>query len=92
MNGAKLNSLNQSQYTDPLIPKSQSMTVQPGCVVRIHGRADAPASDALYEVVSVEEDDLRCWVRRWPHPRRATAPFAVPLSQLEGPLRQEARS
>ena len=40
------------------------MTVQPGCVVRIHGRADAPASDA---------------------------PFAVPLSQLEGPLRQEAR-
>jgi|LauGreDrversion2_6_1035139.scaffolds.fasta_scaffold52784_2 hypothetical protein len=72
------------------------MTVQPGCVVRIHGRADAPASDdlsdALYEVVSVEEDDLRCWVRRWPHPRKASAPFAVPLSQLEGPLRQEART
>jgi hypothetical protein len=42
-------------------------------------------------VVTVEEDDLRCWVRRWPHPRKATAPFAVPLSQLEGPLRQEAR-
>jgi hypothetical protein len=68
------------------------MTVQPGCVVRIHGRADAPASDSLYEVVSVEEDDLRCWVRRWPHPRKASAPFAVPLSQLEGPLRQEART
>jgi len=68
------------------------MTVQPGCVVRIHGRADAPASDAQYEVVSVEEDDLRCWVRRWPHPGKASAPFAVPLSQLEGPLRQEART
>jgi hypothetical protein len=40
----------------------------------------------------VEEDDLRCWVRRWPHPRKASAPFAVPLSQLEGPLRQEART
>jgi hypothetical protein len=68
------------------------MTVQPGCVVRIHGRADAPASDALYEVVSVEEDDLRCWVRRWPHRRKASAPFAVPLNQLDGPLRQEART
>ena len=68
------------------------MTVQPGCVFRIHGRADAPASDARYGVVSVEEDDLRCWARPWPHPRKASAPFAVPLIQHEGPLRQEARS
>ena len=72
-------------------PASRPMTVQPGCLVRIHGRADAHAADALYEVVTVEEDDLRCWVRRWPHPRKATAPFAVPLSQLEGPLQQDAR-
>ena len=68
------------------------MTVQPGCLVRIHGRADAVTADALYEVVSVEEDDLRCWVRRWPHPRKASAPFAVPLIPHEGPRRQEARS
>jgi hypothetical protein len=72
-------------------PASRPMTVQPGCLVRIHGRADAHAADALYEVVTVEEDDLRCWVRRWPHPRRTTAAFAVPLSQLEGPLQLEAR-
>lgn len=72
------------------------MTVQPGCVVRIHGRAEAPASDtpgsdALDAVASVEEIDLRSRLRRWSHARQASAPCAVPLRQLKGPLRQEAR-
>jgi len=62
------------------------MTVQPGCVVRIHGRADAPASDALYEVVSVEEDDLRCWVRRWPLARHGSPVFELPLGQVQEAL------
>lgn len=72
------------------------MAVQPGCVVRIHGCAeppasDAPRSDALDAGVSVEEVDLRGWLRRWPHARQSSASFTVPLRQLKGPLRQEAR-
>ena len=61
------------------------MSVEPGSLVRIHRR-----DDAVYEVVSVEDDDLRCWVRRWPEARKASSPFPVPIRELEGPLQAEA--
>jgi hypothetical protein len=57
------------------------MALQPGSLVRIPSRAES-----LYEVVSIEDEGLRCWVRRWPRTRIATAPFPVPFTQLEGPL------
>ncbi len=60
------------------------MSVQPGSLVRIHSRAES-----LYEVMTVEDDDLRCWVRRWPQPRTASAAFPVPISQVEGPIERE---
>jgi len=61
------------------------MSVQPGSLVRILRR-----DDALYEVVSVEDDDLRCWVRRWPQARKTSSAFPVPIRELEGPLHAEA--
>jgi len=60
------------------------MSVEPGSLVRIHRR-----DDAVYEVVSVEDDDLRCWVRRWPQARTASSAFPVPIRELEGPLQAE---
>ena len=60
------------------------MSVEPGSLVRIHRR-----DDAVYEVVSVEDDDLRCWVRRWPQTRKQSVPFPVPIRELEGPLQAE---
>jgi hypothetical protein len=35
-----------------------------------------------YEVVSIEEDGGRCWLRRSPQPRNGTAAFPVVISQL----------
>lgn len=61
------------------------ISVEPGSLVRIHRR-----DDAVYEVVSVEDDDLRCWVRRWPQARKASSPFPVPIRELEGRLQAEA--
>ena len=67
------------------------MPVQPGSLVRILSRADSPDDpDCLYEVVNVEADDQRCWVRRWPQPRRTCAAFPVSICQLDGPLQREA--
>lgn len=53
------------------------MTIQPGSFVQLRS-----GNDATYQVLSMVEDDDRCWVRRWPLGRRGSPPFAVPLHQL----------
>jgi hypothetical protein len=77
--------LNSSPFPALSPSGERPMSVEPGSLVRIHRR-----DDAVYEVVSVEDDDLRCWVRRWPQARKASSPFPVPIRELEGPLQAEA--
>ena len=53
------------------------MTIQPGSFVHLR-----TGNDATYQVLSMVEDDDRCWVRCWPLGRRGSPTFAVPLHQV----------
>ena len=50
----------------------------------------AGADSQLFQVIGVDQPGNRCWVRRWPQPRRACAAFPVSICQLDGPLQREA--
>jgi len=53
------------------------MTLQQGTFVRLSGK-----DDSIYQILSVDDDGDRCWVRRWPLSKHGSPPFAVPQHQL----------
>ena len=53
------------------------MSVQPGEFVLLASQAGTS-----FQVVSVDDIDDRCWVRRWPLTRSGSPPFAVPLAAV----------
>jgi hypothetical protein len=57
------------------------MTLQPGSFVQLARRDDSTSLDTTYQVISVDDDTDRCWVRRWPLSKHGSPSFAVPLHQ-----------
>lgn len=53
------------------------MPVQPGEFVLL-----AREAGTSFQVVSVDDIDDRCWVRRWPLTRSGSPPFAVPIGAV----------
>jgi len=52
-----------------------------------HGSASkAATSDQLYQVIGVDQNGGRCWLRRWPLARYGSPVFELPLGQLQGAL------
>lgn len=52
-------------------------TLKQGSFVRL-----ASKGDTTYQVLSLDADADRCWLRRWPLSRQGSPPFSVPLHQL----------
>lgn len=52
-------------------------SVRPGAVVRL-----SSSPDGTYQVVSIDDDCDRCWVRRWPLSQHRSPTFVVPLHQV----------
>jgi hypothetical protein len=59
------------------LPRIFTMTLQQGTFVRLAGK-----DDSIYQVLSIDDDGDRCWVRRWPLSKQGSPPFAVPQQQL----------
>jgi hypothetical protein len=59
------------------MPRIFTMTLQQGTFVRLAGK-----DDSIYQVLTIDDDGDRCWVRRWPLSKQGSPPFAVPQQQL----------
>ncbi|MCT0200583.1 hypothetical protein KQ313_12965 [Synechococcus sp. CS-1325] len=53
------------------------MTLQQGAFVQLTSKGDT-----TYQILSIDDDGDRCWVRRWPLSKQGSPPFAVPMNQL----------
>jgi hypothetical protein len=47
------------------------------------GAADQPHSEQLYQVIGVDHNGDRCWLRRWPLARQGSPVFEISLHQLQ---------
>jgi hypothetical protein len=47
------------------------------------GAADQPHSEHLYQVIGVDHNGDRCWLRRWPLARQGSPVFEISLHQLQ---------
>lgn len=56
---------------------TSTLSLQPGAVVQL---ADRP--EGTYQIVSVDDDHDRCWVRRWPLAQHRSPTFVVALGQV----------
>ncbi len=53
------------------------MTIQQGQIVRLTSQPDH-----AYQLLSLDEDSGRCWVRRWPLSRQGSPAFDVSMDQV----------
>lgn len=56
---------------------TSTTALHPGAVVRLSG-----VPDGTYQVVSIDDDSDRCWVRRWPLAQHRRPTFVVSLDQV----------
>lgn len=45
--------------------------------------AEAAPSEQLYQVIGVDHNGNRCWLRRWPLARHGSPVFEIPLHHLQ---------
>ena len=64
---------------------------EPQSVMRLHqGDCIRLRSDAgLFQVIGIDCDHDRCWVRQWPLTPQGSPVFEVPLHQLTPPIRSD---
>ncbi len=43
------------------------------------------SEDDLFQVIGVDTEQKRCWVRRWPLPPKGSPVFEIPLKQIADP-------
>lgn len=60
---------------------SSIFALQPGAVVRL---ADRP--EGTYQIVNLDDDHDRCWVRRWPLVQHRSPTFVVAVHQVSAVL------
>ncbi len=60
-----------------MFPATPPMTLEPGTFVRLTSRPED-----TYQLVNIDDESDRCWVRRWPLSRHGSPPFAVALHQV----------
>jgi hypothetical protein len=69
---------------DPLttegLPEGLLPPVPPGRC----GASDAAPVEQLNQVIGLDHNGNRCWLRRWPLGRQGSPVFEVPLQQLQG--------
>jgi len=61
----------------PMTLEHHAGPFEQGAFVRL-----ASKGDTVYQVLSLDADADRCWLRRWPLSRQGSPPFSVPLNQL----------
>ena len=61
---------------DPSFP--QAMTLHQGDCVHL------TSDEHLYQVIGVDDDQNRCWVRRWPMARHGSPVFEISLHLVDG--------
>jgi hypothetical protein len=57
----------------------QGTTLQQGQIVQLTSNPDQ-----AYQVLGIDQETDRCWVRRWPLSRHGSPAFAVALNQVAG--------
>ena len=63
------------QRCDQLVSRSV-MSLHQGDCIRLH------SSNGMFQVIGIDGDHDRCWVRQWPLEPKGSPVFEVPLDQI----------
>ena len=63
------------QRCDQLVSRSV-MSLHQGDCIRLH------SNNGLFQVIGIDGDHDRCWVRQWPLEPKGSPVFEVPLDQI----------
>lgn len=68
---------------DPLATEELAAALPPPLLQGRCGASDAAPLEQLYQVIGVDHNGNRCWLRRWPLGRHGSPVFEIPLHQLQ---------